>query len=714
MDIEQLSWAVGHDACRAGDREPLGAVAVGTDVSVVLRVAPESRHLVESAEVLVGERHMPGLSMSWRAEPLSPCERGFCGSFSLEANPHVAFYVFRLRAGGQTCYYVPRADGRATAGELVTERDGAFGEGGWSYGEERLTARPTGDFGLPDALPGFQVTVHAPAFETPEWMAGAIIYQVFPDRFCQGSRGIRAEGVSYHKRMGRPVHLRSDWDEPWRWDDGTQYDPFDFAGGTLQGIREKLPYLASLGVEAIYLNPVFEARSNHRYDTADYERIDPLLGDEDDFSVLAREAGEWGIALILDAVLSHTGSDSRYFNLEGTYGQSGAAQGEGSPYRSWYDFNPQGNGAPYRCWWGDPSLPEVDERNLGWQRYILGCDAGQPGLHERPDAVGDEHAAGSKDASNGASRRGILAKWLSAGARGYRLDVADEIPDDVLAKLRASVKAANPEAAIIGEVWEDATTKASYGTHRDFALGTSLDSVMNYPLRSALIGFAIGKVDAQQLTTFLKSQQSNYPAHVYRGLMNLLSSHDVERVRSVLALGHGLKNLPRSQQCALVEGITRDQDERAARLQRMIVGILYALPGMPCVYYGDERGLQGGGDPFCRATFPWDERAVNERGDCGCDLTQWYRDLGMRRKASRVLRQGAFTCAAPHEDVVCVVRALPDEGPFTIVAANRSEVERVVAVDLHGEALWHGQVDEFEQGIAKLVVPPQSAVYFSW
>lgn len=694
---------------------------------MVLRLRVESavRELIESAAVLVNEG-----AEEWRHERMVPNDRGYYVSIDVAPYPHVVLYAFQLNlSNGERAYYVPRADGRATAGALVFEGvDGTWTDYGWRYWDSCFEGRPREPFGLPDFLPGFQITVYDPSFATPEWLAGSIMYQIFPDRFARGAGGVRAEGVSYHESMSRPLHLHESWNEPVEWlgeptseqlaewgeaaraevddvadepaggsdgdgafaDDADEipegasasesassmgkppwsdtpdkskddpdfalvaamraYDPIDFFGGTLAGIREKLPYLASLGVEVLYLNPIFEARSNHRYDTADYEHIEPLLGSDEDFERLTREAAEHGISIVLDAVLSHTGNDSRYFDALGTYEVPGAMQDEQSPFRAWYDFTPQANGVPYRCWWGDCTLPEVDECNPAWQDYILG----HPGC-------GD----------------GVLARWLAAGARGYRLDVADELPDGVLERIRATVKAAKSDAVIIGEVWEDPTTKLSYGARRTYALGRSLDTVMNYPLRSALLGFALDEVDAHQLAAFLKLQQANYAPPFYRCLMNLLSSHDVERMRSALVLDGALKNVPRNVQFDLVEAITPEQDARAARLQRMIVALMYALPGAPCIYYGDERGMQGGSDPFCRATFPWD----GPRADSGEDLTAFYQHIGALRKGSSVLREGVLACAAAGEDAVCIVRTMPD-GHVALAVANRADSDRCVAFDL--------------------------------
>ena len=659
-DFDRVKWAISHDPCKVDDRVPYGAVSVGSTVHLTLRVDGHARSLVSSASILVGER-IGALEITWVESTLDANDVGFAGSCTLEAVPHVAFYAFKLDlTDGTTAYYVPCANGRSTAGELVRPGlDGKWTQRGWVFSKQRLAERPTGGFGLAGVLPGFQITVYEPSFATPSWMRGAILYQIFPDRFARGPHGVNAEGLRYHEKMGRLVQLHKSWNEPVEWQDGNAekptFDPVDFYGGSFDGIRRKLPYLASLGVEVLYLNPVFEARSNHRYDTADYEHVDPLLGTEEDFEALAKEAGEYGIHVILDAVLSHTGNDSRYFNALETYDEPGAAQGEQSPYYRWFDFGCANDKVPYRCWWGDPTLPEVDERDDSWQHYILG-------------------------------EGGILQRWLSAGAGGYRLDVADEIPDDVLERLRTCVKHANPDAAIIGEVWEDATTKESYGSPRTYALGLALDSVMNYPLRSALLGFALEEIDAHQLATFLRQQQANYPSQLHACLMNLLSSHDVERMRSVLALRRSLKGYTRAKQLRLVSRISSKQDREAARLQRMTAALLYALPGMPSIYYGDECGLQGGGDPFCRATFPWSEEGSLLRTDRGEDLTQLYRELGRVRKESTALRKGAFACSAPHENVVCTISVDASSG-IVVTATNRSDVSRTVAFDTNSPGL---------------------------
>ncbi len=295
MSNELLKWSIGHDPCRVGDRSPQGALAGGGAVSLLLRAASQVRETVTSVDVLVCEE-----GSSWFELPMAPLDAGYAATVEVASHPHVVFYAFRLMLTDEAiAYYVPCADGRSTAGELVIPGvDGEWGETGWVFAEWRLAGRPSGAFGLPEIMPGFQITVYDPSFATPDWMAGAVMYQIFPDRFARGEEGIRQEGLAYHEAMGRPMHLHESWDEPVEWlgeppvDDAPDddfdedaddeeaivetpeekalkaamkaYDPIDFFGGTLEGIREKLPYLESLGVEVLYLNPIFEARSNAR------------------------------------------------------------------------------------------------------------------------------------------------------------------------------------------------------------------------------------------------------------------------------------------------------------------------------------------------------------------------------------------------------------------------------------------------------------------
>lgn len=618
-------------------------------------------------------------SLYWHRIPLRATEHGFEGVIETAGIPRVVFYRFHLQTGTDEIFYGRRNDMRTTLGQVYISPA--------HEPHENLAC-------------GFQLTIYDPDFTVPAWFSGSVMYQIFPDRFARGSHGIHREGVESHKRRNWPITVHENWNDTPDWHE--PYEPVDFFGGTLEGICEHVDYLATLGVEVIYLNPICEARSNHRYNTGDYEAIDPILGTWDDFSTLAQACEERGMRLVLDTVLSHTGSASRYFNADNSYDTQGAFHDESSPYRPWYDFTPQATGVPYRCWWGDITLPEVEECNLSWQTYMFGA-ADAPNAPVAPDMPAAACAPDTPVAP-AAHPRGVLASWLACGASGFRLDVADEIPDPVLETLRRSVKSADPTAVIIGEVWEDATTKESYGKRRTYALGQALDSVMNYPLRTALISFALGHTQADELVTFLKLQASNYPAPFYHSLMNLLSSHDVERIRSVLGLGEEIRDLPREEQVQKVASLSHADDVQGAMLQKLLAVLLYLLPGVPCLYYGDECGLQGGRDPFDRATFPWD----GSREDCGCNLTTFYQDLGSIRHDHGVLQQGDYAYYAYGNDGVGILRLSDGSpaGPDVIFGViNRSTIAKTFAFDLVNETT--SLSDEACQLLRSTTEPPQ-------
>ncbi len=376
-------------------------------------------------------------------------------------------------------------------------------------------------------------------FQCPIWMTEGVMYQIFPDRFARSS--------SYKAPpMDKDYVLREDWggfpnhlpDEK-----GTIKNN-DFFGGNLRGITEKLPYLQELGVTVIYLNPIFEAYSNHRYDTGDFKSIDPLLGTEQDFRELCTEAKQAGIRIILDGVFNHTGSDSLYFNKQGRYPGKGAYQSKDSPYFSWYRFTEYPDF--YECWWGIDTLPHVNETDPCYMDYILN--------HE--DSV--------------------VRHWLSCGASGFRLDVVDELPDEFLHRFREVVKEYDNDAVIIGEVWEDASTKVSYGQKRRYLEGDQLDSVMNYPLQKGIIQFFGGTITGNQLSEIVEGLWRNYPETVFYGLMNILGTHDTPRILTVF-------------------------EDRQKLFAAMLIWAL--MPGIPCIYYGDEIGMRGGRDPFNRGCF---------------------------------------------------------------------------------------------------------------
>ncbi len=410
----------------------------------------------------------------------------------------------------------------------------------------------------------WQLTVYEADFATPKALQGGVMYQIFPDRFFEG----RPHPVM---PFADRVYRANKQGEPYFWpnEQGGQLN-LDYFGGDFEGIRKKLGYLQELGVTWIYLNPIFEAHANHRYNTADYLNADPLLGTNEEFTLLCREAKEKGIRIILDGVFSHTGSDSLYFNREGRYGQGGAYHDPNSPYRSWYDFDPK-YPCGYRSWWGFETLPEVREDDPAYQQFICGKD-------------------------------GVIDTWLSRGASGFRLDVADELPDDFIESIRKAVKAHGPDCYLLGEVWEDATTKEAYGVRRTYLLGKGLDGVMNYPFRNAILSFLRGGSalsSAEQLTAICE----HYPAPALHALMNHLGTHDTERILTALE-DEPAEGRDRYWQSG--RRLPKPKYDHGIRLVRLAYAMLFTLPGMPCIYYGDEVGMQGYRDPFNRAYYDWD------------------------------------------------------------------------------------------------------------
>ncbi|MGN1432748.1 MAG: glycoside hydrolase family 13 protein [Ruminococcus sp.] len=437
----------------------------------------------------------------------------------------------------------------------------------------------------------WQITCYKKGFTTPKWPVGGVMYQIFPDRFNFSGE---------EKNLKRTDFTRNeDWYALPKWepDENGEITNSDFFMGDLKGITQKLDYLESLGVSCIYLNPIGEAYSNHRYDTGDYSHVDPILGTDEDFKELCREAKNRGIHIINDGVFSHTGSDSVYFNRSGRYGDGGAYRDKNSPYYSWYKFNEWPDN--YNSWWGFYTLPEVIETSPEFNEYING-------------------------------KNGIVRKYMRYGNSGWRLDVADELPDEFMENLRKSVKEENPEAFIIGEVWEDASNKESYGARRKFLLGEQLDSVMNYVFRNAILDFCKGQ-DARYTMSTIMSVIENYPRPVLRVLMNSLSTHDTERALTMLA-GEPLNGRDRRWQAET--HLSKEQRETGEKIYKIAAAMQYTLPGFPCVYYGDEAGMEGYRDPFNRCCYPW--------GKENKELIEWHKKLGNLRKSCSALWDGEF------------------------------------------------------------------------
>ena len=537
--------------------------------------------------------------------------------------------------------YTPTQTGVVWYSFDLAASDGAT----WRYGAREGWTTGEGDFAYGNP-PSFQLTVYVPRQTQPDWYKNGIVYQVFPDRFARGADWReRAENALAAHREGPARVLVEDWDTPptYRKSEDGDILEWDFYGGTLRGVREKLDYLADLGVTVIYLNPIFEAASNHRYDTADYLRIDPMLGDEEEFCALAREAAERGISIMLDGVFNHCGQDSRYFNRYGNYPEPGAWQGDESPYRDWFFFNEDGT---YDGWWGNPDLPDVNEKSPEYRELICGQD-------------------------------GVVRKWLRAGARGWRLDVADELSDSFIEDIKAAMVAERPDGALVGEVWEDASNKMAYGKLRQYFEGTELDGTMNYPLRTALLAFVRKQIGAPEMAARLEQLRENYPRDAFFSCLNLLGSHDRERLFTMLGDAPDPDTLS-EEECA---AFRLDEGHASLAMSRLWLTVLLqmTLPGVPCVYYGDERGMEGFRDPYNRAAFPWD----GGRMDCATV----FRNAIAVRKALPVLTTGDFEPFADGEDVFGFWRR-GEDGECVCVLANASLHDaHTVRVPMAGEAV---------------------------
>ena len=518
----------------------------------------------------------------------------------------------------------------------------------WRYGAREGSQVGEGAFayGVP---PSFQITVYNQKREVlPTWYKDAIVYQIFPDRFARDEDWrARCEAAIDPDHKGIPRRIVDDWDTYPRYDRHPNGDiaSWDMYGGSLEGIRGKLDYLESMGITALYLNPIFAAQSNHRYDTADYMEIDPMLGVKEDFERLCSDAAKRGISIILDGVFNHTGRDSRYFNSFGNYADTGAYQSEDSPYRSWYTFHKDGT---YDGWWGNPDLPEVNENDEAYREFICG-------------------------------ENGVVRTWLRAGARGWRLDVADELPDDFICDIKAAALAEKPDALLIGEVWEDATNKHAYGKLRKYFQGDELDGTMNYPLRHAILDFLTLRATAAEAVDLMEQLCENYPMEPYLSCLNLLGSHD--RIRLLTILGDSPHRSMLSDEERYSYRLPEGKKSLAVSRLWAATLLQMTLPGVPCVYYGDEAGMEGYADPYCRAPYPCDNVDVNCR--------TIYRNAIAIRKAASPLANGHFEPFAVGDDVLGFWRESRKPGDDTVccILVNRSlSNSYTVLVPVCGEA----------------------------
>ncbi len=606
-------WLVHHSRQQLY-RSPFGAVSCSAGVELALAVAkdrPADRVILRTWREGHGEQLLP----------LSPVEEAngrliYRTRLVAPDKPGLVWYYFVVHSGEAIYYYGNNAAGSGGLGAVYETPP-----------------------------PAYQLTVHLPEARTPNWFKHAVVYQIFVDRFFNGT----GRTVKNAKR-GSLLH-------PY-WDDDPVYVreretgrilAYDFFGGNLAGVQAKLPYLKQLGISAIYFNPIFEAASNHKYDTADYKTVDPMFGTNAAFAGLCDLAAEQGIAIILDGVFSHTGADSIYFNKEGRYPGAGAYQSRESVYFPWYRFTKFPD--EYESWWGVDALPNVEEMEESYRDFII------------------------------SGEDSVVKHWLRLGAKGWRLDVADELPDEFIRGIRRAMKQVDGDSVLIGEVWEDASRKISYSELRGYLHGDELDSPTNYPFRLTALDFLLERQDAGATGERLLSLYENYPLQHFYAALNMLGSHDVPRILTLLGGHEAQPDLPYSQQ--LKRRLTAEERELALARLRVLVLWQMTFPGVPHVYYGDEAGLEGYTDPLNRRTFPWGREEET--------LLSWYAKMIGLRNRHAVLRTGRWQPLAGHDDVLCYVRWIdggrdvfgqPAQDNTAVVLLNRSRREARVELDV--------------------------------
>ena len=487
----------------------------------------------------------------------------------------------------------------------------------------------------------WQITVYDKNFQTPDFYKGGIIYHIFVDRFNSVGEVKIRDGFYMHKDKSDVPFYKPDANG--------KIKNEDVYGGNLRGIIEKLDYLKELSVSIIYLSPVFEAHSNHKYNTADYTKIDDMFGDDEIFDELIAKADKLGMKIILDGVFNHTGDDSIYFNKYGRYDSIGAYQSMQSQYYDWYTFREWRD--DYECWWGVPLLPAIKKDQPVFRAFICGVD-------------------------------GIVEKWLKRGIAGFRIDVADELSDRMLKGINRASKDVSSEKIVIGEVWEDASNKMAYGYRRQYLLGNQLDSVMNYPLKDAVINY-LRTGNSKIIADVMQMIMMNYPKPSIDCLMNLLDSHDT--VRILTALGTAVFSDNRDEMAAAK--LMPAERSRGVTLLKMAVALQMTLPGVPCIYYGDEAGMEGYGDPFCRKYFPWD----NIDGE----IHLFYKKMGAIRKNHKLFVDGGYELIDGDDGIFCFRRFKGEQD-----SADYEEI--IVCVNLSDKIYY--LTDKFEDKILKSLI----------
>ena len=572
-----------HDSQNSDLRQPFGAVSIGTKVKIRLWTSKKCLAYINLINFYNNQIEIQMNEIGW-----SDSINNWI--YEIEVDTHdsigLIYYYFRVNYYGQDIIYGNNIE--------------ALGGIGQVYFNEPVS---------------YQITVYSKN-NVPDWYKQGIIYQIFVDRFFNGQE----DGKVLNPKKNTFIYGN--------WDDNPMYIKdmdgnivrWDFYGGNLLGVKKKLEYIKSLGVSVIYFNPIFDSPSCHKYDTGDYEKIDPMFGDEEIFKDLCNESEKIGIKIILDGVFSHTGSDSKYFNKFGNYNSLGAYQSLQSPYYRWYRFNDYPD--LYEAWWGFSNMPNIDELNPSYLDYIIRDD------------------------------NSIVEKWIRLGASGWRLDVADELPDEFIKILKKKLKEVDKDSVLIGEVWEDASNKVSYSRKREYLFGNELDSVTNYPLRQIILDLVRNYIGNKSFIRRYLSLKENYPKEYFYSTMNMLGNHDTERVLTML--------------------------NNSVELLKEAVAIQMTLPGVPLIYYGDEAGLTGGKDPSNRKSYPW--------GKENDEILEFYKTITAIRVAEDALKIGEIKFLDFNNGVLGYERFI-DKDRIIILVNTLEKEERISLSNIEGRVV---------------------------
>lgn len=557
------SWLTEH-------KKPFGAVRVNEKVTFTITC---EWPVVESVYLIVQK----DFGDTFEIEMHSKGDSHYQETISLTEGQGLYYYFFKLTLHKEkqtkTLYYGNNQQSKGGAGHIY---------------EAENQVKP------------YQLTSYLYDDASPNWYREGVAYHIFVDRFYNGNEdgkvmNPKKNSFLYANQDDLPMYIKNEKGEVVRW---------EFYGGNLKGIIQKLPYLKTLGITILYLSPIFEARSNHKYDTGDFMKIDPMFGDEKIMKELIKEARQAGMHIVLDGVFNHSGADSRYFNLFGTYNDIGAYQSKKSVYSDWYTFKnfPE----DYESWWGVKDLPKLNTENPEVQSFIY------------------------KD------KNSVIRKWSKLGLGGWRLDVADELSDEVLKGIRSALQETIQDTVLIGEVWEDASNKIAYEKRRHYIEGGMLHGAMNYPFREIILGLLKKSIKPQEAAENWMNLKENYPPEAFKSNFNNIGTHDTERILTAL-----------------------NQD--VAKLKQALI-LLFVLPGVPSLYYGDEVGLEGKADPDNRRMYPW--------GKENKEIQVVVKKMIALRRNGNSLKDGDFYVFS-QDELVGIIRWISME-EFVVVLLNTS------------------------------------------